>query len=158
MTSFALKTHSLSKYYGFGSRQVRAVDKLTLGVPTGSIYGLLGRNSSGKTTTIRMALGLARPTEGSIEVFGMQPFVIPTVSSSCARLPMYPKTERCRNLHRGGCWKQTGHSIPTPGPTRSPARSSSVLNSRSTLPAQSSRSATRRRLRSSTPLRSARPY
>jgi ABC-2 type transport system ATP-binding protein len=74
MNTFALQTHSLSKYYGSGSRQVRAVDKLTLGVPTGSIYGLLGRNSAGKTTTIRMALGLARPTEGSIEVFGMQPF------------------------------------------------------------------------------------
>ncbi len=74
MTSFALQARSLTKTYGHGARTVRAVDDLSLNVPSGSIYGLLGRNSAGKTTTIRMALGLARPTAGSIEVFGLQPF------------------------------------------------------------------------------------
>jgi ABC-type multidrug transport system ATPase subunit len=73
MSTFALQTHSLVKTYGFGRKQIRAVDGLSLNVPEGSIYGLLGRNSAGKTTTIRMAMGLARPTSGSIEVFGLNP-------------------------------------------------------------------------------------
>jgi ABC-2 type transport system ATP-binding protein len=74
MNSLALQTRSLCKTYGHGTRKIRAVDHLSLNVPSGSIYGLLGRNSAGKTTTIRMALGLARPTSGSVEVFGLQPF------------------------------------------------------------------------------------
>jgi ABC-type multidrug transport system ATPase subunit len=73
MNTFALQTDSLVKTYGFGRKQVRAVDGLSLNVPEGSIYGLLGRNSSGKTTTIRMAMGLARPTAGEIKVFGLNP-------------------------------------------------------------------------------------
>jgi ABC-2 type transport system ATP-binding protein len=73
MTAFAIQTHSLVKTYGLGSKQVRAVDGLSLNVPEGSIYGLLGRNSAGKTTTIRMATGLARPTSGEIKVFGLNP-------------------------------------------------------------------------------------
>ncbi|MBB5063915.1 ABC transporter ATP-binding protein [Granulicella mallensis] len=73
MTTFAIQTHSLVKTYGTGRKQIRAVDGLSLNVPEGSIYGLLGRNSAGKTTTIRMAMGLARPTSGSIEVFGLNP-------------------------------------------------------------------------------------
>lgn len=74
MTSFAIQTRSLTKTYGHGTRKVCAVDDLSLNVPSGSIYGLLGRNSAGKTSTIRMALGLARPTSGSLEVFGLHPF------------------------------------------------------------------------------------
>ena len=73
MKTFALQTHSLVKTYGLGRKQIRAVDGLSLKVPEGSIYGLLGRNSAGKTTTIRMAMGLARPTSGSIELFGLNP-------------------------------------------------------------------------------------
>jgi ABC-2 type transport system ATP-binding protein len=73
MNSFAIQTNALVKTYGFGRKQVRAVDGLNLNVPEGSIYGLLGRNSSGKTTTIRMAMGLARPTSGEIRVFGLDP-------------------------------------------------------------------------------------
>ena len=73
MKTFAIQTDSLVKTYGFGSKQIRAVDGLSLNVPEGSIYGLLGRNSSGKTTTIRMAMGLARPTSGEIKVFDLNP-------------------------------------------------------------------------------------
>jgi ABC-2 type transport system ATP-binding protein len=72
MTAFAIQTRSLVKTYGL-SKQIRAVDGLWLNVPEGSIYGLLGRNAAGKTTTIRMAMGLARPTSGTIEVFGLNP-------------------------------------------------------------------------------------
>ena len=77
MTTFANQTHALAKIYGLGNKKVHAVDGLNLNVPEGSIYGLLGRNSAGKTTTIRMAMGLARPTAGEIKVFGLNPAVDP---------------------------------------------------------------------------------
>src|SRR6202451_2792252 len=47
------------------------VSHLNLQVPAGTIYGFLGPNGSGKTTTIRMLLGLVRPTAGQHEVLGM---------------------------------------------------------------------------------------
>jgi ABC-2 type transport system ATP-binding protein len=74
VTSFAIRTDNLVKTYGLGRKATHAVDGLSLNVPEGSIYGLLGRNSAGKTTTIRMAMGLARPTSGSIEVLGLNPW------------------------------------------------------------------------------------
>jgi ABC-2 type transport system ATP-binding protein len=49
---------------------VTAVDGLNLNVPRGVAYGFLGRNGAGKTSTIRMLLGLARPTEGRATVLG----------------------------------------------------------------------------------------
>ena len=52
----------------FGEKQV--VDQLTMSVPRGSVFAFLGRNGSGKTTTIRMLLGLLPPTRGSSTVFG----------------------------------------------------------------------------------------
>ena len=47
-----------------------AVDGIDLAVPTGSVYGFLGPNGSGKTTTIRMLLGLISPTSGSCDLLG----------------------------------------------------------------------------------------
>ena len=47
----------------------RAIDGLTLEVPEGSIFGLLGRNGAGKTTTIRMIMDIIRPDSGGIRVF-----------------------------------------------------------------------------------------
>jgi ABC-2 type transport system ATP-binding protein len=52
----------------FGSQ--RAVDGIDLAVPEGSIYGFLGPNGSGKTTTIRMLLGLVTPTAGEVSLLG----------------------------------------------------------------------------------------
>jgi len=49
---------------------VAAVERLTLAVPEGSIYGFIGPNGSGKTTTLRMIMHLLLPDEGSIEVLG----------------------------------------------------------------------------------------
>jgi ABC-2 type transport system ATP-binding protein len=49
---------------------VAAVDRLTLSVPTGSIYGFIGPNGSGKTTTLRMIMHILLPDEGRIEVLG----------------------------------------------------------------------------------------
>ncbi len=50
----------------------RAVDNLSFNVKKGTITGLLGPNGAGKTTTIQMILDLVTPTEGTIEVFGLQ--------------------------------------------------------------------------------------
>jgi ABC-2 type transport system ATP-binding protein len=69
MIHSVIRTENLVKTYS----KLQAVNGLNLNVPEGSIYGLLGRNSSGKTTTIRMAMGLARPTKGTIRVFGLDP-------------------------------------------------------------------------------------
>lgn len=55
----------------FRSGQV-AVDRIDLVVPRGAVYGFLGPNGSGKTTTIRMLLGLVRPTAGTVSLFGQQ--------------------------------------------------------------------------------------
>jgi ABC-2 type transport system ATP-binding protein len=61
-----IETRGLTAY--FGNRQV--VDQLTMRVPRGSVFAFLGRNGSGKTTTIRMLLGLLPPTRGSSTVLG----------------------------------------------------------------------------------------
>lgn len=62
----ALVTRGLTKQFGSQA----AVDSVSLTVPQGSVFGFLGPNGSGKTTTIRMLLGLATPTAGSITVLG----------------------------------------------------------------------------------------
>ena len=66
MTAPAVETFGLTKRFG---RQV-AVDAIDLRVPQGSVYGFLGPNGSGKTTTIRMLLGLVQPTGGRSELLG----------------------------------------------------------------------------------------
>ncbi len=58
---------NLSKHFG----SVKAVDRLTLQVDTGSIFGFLGPNGAGKTTTISMMVNLTRPTSGEISIFGL---------------------------------------------------------------------------------------
>ncbi|WP_426595071.1 ABC transporter ATP-binding protein [Cellulomonas sp. McL0617] len=63
----AIRTEGLTKQ--FRSGQV-AVDGIDLRVPRGAVYGFLGPNGSGKTTTIRMLLGLVRPTSGYAVVLG----------------------------------------------------------------------------------------
>ena len=62
----AVSTRSLTKRFG---KQL-AVDGVDLEVPQGSVFGFLGPNGSGKTTTIRMLLGLAKPTSGEVAVLG----------------------------------------------------------------------------------------
>jgi len=64
--NYAIKTTALVK--SFGSHN--AVNTIDLAVPRGSIFGFLGPNGSGKTTTIRMLLGLAEPTSGQISLLG----------------------------------------------------------------------------------------
>lgn len=70
MSSLALEISQLSKVFGAGKKQVKAVDDLALTVTPGQVYGFLGPNGAGKTTTIRMMLDLVRPTQGHIKIFG----------------------------------------------------------------------------------------
>ena len=67
MTELAVMTTGLSKRYG---RDVQAVDRIDLRVARGEIYAFLGLNGAGKSTTIRMLLGMIRPTAGHAELFG----------------------------------------------------------------------------------------
>lgn len=62
----AIKTSGLTKIYG----EKRALDEVNLEVEEGSIFGFLGPNGAGKTTMLRLVTGLARPTHGSVEIFG----------------------------------------------------------------------------------------
>ncbi|MFF2024415.1 ABC transporter ATP-binding protein [Streptomyces sp. NPDC058171] len=62
-----IETRGLTKRYRGGQL---AVDRLDLSVPEGTVFGFLGPNGSGKTTTIRMLMGLIEPTGGSAEVLG----------------------------------------------------------------------------------------
>lgn len=61
-----INTHKLTKHYG----NVHAVDRISISVRKGEIYGFLGLNGAGKTTTIRMLLGMIRPTSGESFIFG----------------------------------------------------------------------------------------
>ena len=65
MENFAISTDQLTRRFG----ALTAVDHLDLHVPQGAVYGFLGPNGSGKTTTIRMLLGLIRPNAGSVKLF-----------------------------------------------------------------------------------------
>ena len=64
--NYIIETQNLTKCYG----EHAAVRDVSLHVPQGAIYGLLGRNGARKTTVMKMLLGLARPTSGSILLFG----------------------------------------------------------------------------------------
>ena len=61
-----LQTEGLTKHFG----KFKAVDDLNLDVQEGDLYGFLGPNGSGKTTSMRMILRLIRPTSGRVKVFG----------------------------------------------------------------------------------------
>jgi ABC-2 type transport system ATP-binding protein len=69
MSELIIETNNLKKIYGGKA----AVDGIDLAVERGSIHGFLGRNGSGKTTTIKMLLGLTHPTSGKARVFGLSP-------------------------------------------------------------------------------------
>jgi ABC-2 type transport system ATP-binding protein len=65
-TRLAVEAVDLVKDFG----ETRAVDGVSLSVPTGSIYGLLGPNGAGKTTTLRMLLGIIDPSSGRRSLLG----------------------------------------------------------------------------------------
>lgn len=62
-----VRVTNLSKHFG----EIRAVDDLSFSVDSKQVYGFLGQNGAGKSTTIRMLLTLIEPTSGEIEIFGL---------------------------------------------------------------------------------------
>jgi len=99
MTSpIAVETIGLSKSYG--QRQV--VDHIDLSIPAGSVSGFVGPNAAGKTTTIRMLLGLVRPTDGSGFVLGRSladpPSYLDRVGALIESPAFYPQLSARSNL------------------------------------------------------------
>jgi len=66
MHETVIRTRALTRHF----KTLRAVGGLSIEVPRGTIFGFLGPNGSGKTTTIRMLLGILAPTSGQAEVLG----------------------------------------------------------------------------------------
>lgn len=99
----AVRATALCKSF-FGPRGRRvAVRGLTMTVPVGGVHGFLGPNGSGKTTTIRMVLGLIRPDSGSVELFGQPvpqglPHVIDRVGAVVESPKFFPAFTGRQNL------------------------------------------------------------
>jgi ABC-type multidrug transport system ATPase subunit len=70
MSELVIETRDLTKRYG---ERIVAVDRLSLRIRRGEVYGFLGPNGAGKTTTLRMLLGLVRPSSGAALVLGAVP-------------------------------------------------------------------------------------
>src|SRR5438477_12538628 len=78
----AVRITNVNKRFG----DTKAVDNLSLLVPTGAVYGLLGPNGAGKTTTIRMILDIIVPDSGTIEILG-RPHLESAVTNRVGYLP-----------------------------------------------------------------------
>jgi len=91
-------THGLSRHFGHR----KAVDDLTISVRRGTMAGFVGPNGSGKTTTIRMLLGLLRPTSGSGTILGQAIShpreYLPRVGAVCESPVFYPGLSGRKNL------------------------------------------------------------
>ncbi len=86
-----IKVQALSKNFG----NLKAVDQLSFEVEAGQVYGFLGQNGSGKSTTIRMLLSLIHPSEGHIEIFGQslsdhRSAILEQVGAVIERPDLYP--------------------------------------------------------------------
>lgn len=100
-SGLAIETKGLTKRFGHQF----AVNSIDLAVPQGSVFGFLGPNGSGKTTTIRMMLGLASASAGSVSVLGLEmprrlDEVLPRVGALVEGPAFYPFLSGAANLHR----------------------------------------------------------
>lgn len=96
MSTSILSIQKLSKHFG----AIKAVDQLDLTVEKGQVFGILGPNGSGKTTTLGIILGVIAPNEGSYQWFGMEPSaVIRRKIGSILETPLfYPYLNAIDNL------------------------------------------------------------
>jgi len=93
----AIASSALSKRFG----AVPAVDGIDLAVPAGSVYGFLGPNGSGKTTTIRLLLGLVLPSAGTATLLGRRPVeALPRVGALVEGPAFHPYLSGRANLAR----------------------------------------------------------
>ncbi len=94
-----VEVFGLSKHF----KELRAVDNLSFGVQAGDVYGFLGQNGSGKSTTLRMLLTLVAPTSGRIELFGQNVLahrkeILRQVGAVIERSDLYPYLTAYENL------------------------------------------------------------
>src|SRR6266478_2650250 len=99
-SDIVISTSRLTKAFG----KLIAVNDLHLQVMRGDVFGFLGPNGSGKTTTIRMLLGLIRPTAGRAVIFGMDvaqqmPSILPRIGAIVETPVFYPYLSGVDNLH-----------------------------------------------------------
>ncbi len=99
MSDFAIQTNHLTKIYG---RQ-KAVNAVNIHVEKGRIYGLLGRNGAGKTTIMKMILGLTSITSGEVRVFGknirgQEKRIYPRIGAIIETPGFYPNLTGTENL------------------------------------------------------------
>jgi ABC-2 type transport system ATP-binding protein len=100
----AIQTDQLTRSFG----ALKAVDRLTIEVPRGTVFGFLGPNGSGKTTTIRLLLGLLDPDQGSAQVMGFDSRKqAGEVRTRCGALlehhGLYERLSAAENLDYYGC-------------------------------------------------------
>ena len=95
---YILETNGLTKVYG----QKEAARDVSLHIPEGTIYGLIGRNGAGKTTIMRMISGLSTPTRGSYSLFGQTGYqmgkMLKNVGVLIERPGLYPRFSAYENL------------------------------------------------------------
>lgn len=114
MSRAAIEFSGVTKIYsyGFWGKKQKALDRLNLTVPEGTIFGFLGANGAGKTTGIKILMGLQFATEGEIRVFG-EPLAAPSVRARIGYLPERPyfhdslTASEFLNFHRDlyGSWR-----------------------------------------------------
>jgi ABC-type multidrug transport system ATPase subunit len=91
-TAYAVEVTGLRKTYRTRKGRFEAVGGLDLKVPLGGVHGFLGPNGSGKTTTIRMLLGLVKADSGGIRIFGSEiPAALPQVIGRIGAIVEQPK-------------------------------------------------------------------
>ncbi len=85
----AVQTYDLTKHFrsgAFKKKNIAALEKVSLQVNAGEVFGLLGPNGAGKTTFIKLLLSIAHPTSGSAELFGL-PLGARALREKCGYLP-----------------------------------------------------------------------
>lgn len=100
MTDYIIETKKITKMYG----SQKAVNNMNLHVKKGRIYGLLGRNGAGKTTIMKMILGLTSVSSGEVEVFGMnikgrEKQLYPRIGAIIEMPGFYPNLTGTENLN-----------------------------------------------------------
>ena len=99
MEDMVIQTSQLTKKYG----DQTTVNQVNLHVKRGRIYGLLGRNGAGKTTIMKMILGLTSATSGSVELFGStlsgnEKLLYPRIGAMIEAPGFYPNLTGTENL------------------------------------------------------------